>query len=158
MQAKEHGRSLRWYVCLALVPLAAGCAARSAESSWDERADQALASQPTEAMAAATLDRDAIAAKRVSRVEELLRGLPGVYVSRVGGATTVRVRGALSRNGAPLFVLDGAPLYYAAPATLADINPADVLRVQVLRSGAETAVWGSHGDNGVIVITTRRAR
>ncbi|PYO67462.1 MAG: hypothetical protein DMD69_09820 [Gemmatimonadetes bacterium] len=84
---------------------------------------------------------------RVSRVEELLRGVPGLEVT------------ALSNPGDddPLIVIDGVPSS-AGAAALADLAPNDVARIDVLKDAGATSQYGSRGANGVIVITTKRAR
>ncbi len=95
---------------------------------------------------------------RVTYVEELLTGrVPGVDVHRLpSGGFAVRIRGAMTGSGAgePLVLVDGMPLPLGA--SLAGINPADVARIDVLKDPGTTAIYGSAGVNGVIVITTRR--
>jgi len=104
-------------------------------------------------------ERDA----RVSRVEELLRGVPGLEVTALSnGAYQIRIRGHRSIRGNPgdddpLIVIDGIPSA-AGAAALADIAPTDVARIEVLKDAGATSQYGSRGANGVIVITTKRAR
>jgi TonB-dependent SusC/RagA subfamily outer membrane receptor len=98
---------------------------------------------------------------RVARVEELMQGrLPGVSVTRTGsGGYSVRVRGGsgFSNDGEPLFVLDGVPINSMRPGHALDgINPADVLRIDVLKDAGSAAIYGTRAANGVILITTRR--
>jgi TonB-dependent SusC/RagA subfamily outer membrane receptor len=97
------------------------------------------------------------------RVEEMLRRVPGVVVSRLsGGSYSVRVRngGATFTSGGsagePLFVLDGVPLPVGVGA-LNGVSPQDVARIDVLKD-AEAAVYGSQAANGVILVRTRRGR
>jgi len=99
-------------------------------------------------------------APRASRVEELFQGrLAGVDVTRRGdGGYSVRVRGAagLMSDAEPLYVVDGVPLTALAPgAALVGIDPASVSRIDVLKDAGSTAIYGSRGMNGVILITTR---
>ncbi len=100
---------------------------------------------------------------RVSRVEELLRGVPGLEVTALSnGAYQIRIRGHRSIRGNPgdddpLIVIDGIPSA-AGAAALADIAPTDVARIEVLKDAGATSQYGSRGANGVIVITTKRAR
>ena len=100
---------------------------------------------------------------RVSRVEELLRGVPGLEVTALpNGSYQIRIRGHRSIRGNPgdddpLIVVDGIPSA-AGAAVLADIAPTDVARIEVLKDAGATSQYGSRGANGVIVITTKRAR
>ncbi len=100
---------------------------------------------------------------RVSRVEELLRGVPGLEVTALpNGSYQIRIRGHRSIRGNPgdddpLIVVDGIPSE-AGAAALADIAPSDVARIEVLKDAGATSQYGSRGANGVIIITTKRAR
>jgi len=100
---------------------------------------------------------------RVTQVEELLRGVPGLDVTRLpDGGYQLRIRGHRSIRGNPgdddpLIVIDGIPSA-AGAAALADIAPTDVARIEVLKDAGATSQYGSRGANGVIVITTKRAR
>src|SRR3546814_2813147 len=71
------------------------------------------------------------------------------------GGATVRVRGISSINGskAPLVVVDGIPLGNAGG--LNAVNPAIISSIEVLKDASATAIYGSRGANGVIMITTR---
>ncbi|CAL1519037.1 SusC/RagA family TonB-linked outer membrane protein [Chitinophaga sp. MM2321] len=72
------------------------------------------------------------------------------------GGTTVRVRGVSSINGsnAPLVVVDGIPLGEAG--NLNAVNPNIIASIEVLKDASATAIYGSRGANGVIMITTKR--
>jgi TonB-dependent SusC/RagA subfamily outer membrane receptor len=95
---------------------------------------------------------------RVSQMGELLWGrVPGLEVSRrADGSFALRIRGPSSLIGGeePLIILNGVPL--VASRDLRSINPKDVARVDVLKDASSTAIYGSRGANGVIVITTKR--
>src|SRR3989442_11701858 len=99
----------------------------------------------------------------LSRVEELLRGVPGLEVTQMSnGAYQIRIRGQRSIRGNPtdddpLIVIDGVPSS-AGAAALADLAPRDIARIDVLKDAGATSQYGSRGANGVIVITTKRAR
>jgi TonB-dependent SusC/RagA subfamily outer membrane receptor len=99
---------------------------------------------------------------RVTSVEEMLRRVPGVEVSRgAGGMFSVRIRGSTTFMGSaePLFVIDGVPLSGARSGyALLGINPQDVARIDVLKDAGSTAIYGSQGANGVIIITTKRQK
>lgn len=103
---------------------------------------------------------------------------------QAGAGTSIRIRGSNSINGTnePLFVVDGFPIIndngaYAAggPAGLTNsgsgnpgqgnpggalnwLNPADIESVDVLKDASSTAIYGSRGANGVIIITTKRGK
>lgn len=94
----------------------------------------------------------------VNRVDQILQGRStGVQVTNVGGApggaVRIRIRGANSISGDnnPLYVLDG---YVGADFTI--INPNDIETIQVLKDASATAIYGSRGANGVIIITTKK--
>lgn len=93
--------------------------------------------------------------------------LAGVTVSQVtgtpGGGVAINIRGAgsIGAGDNPLYVIDGFPLspgfdQYSNP--LSTINPDDIEKISVLKDAASTAIYGSRGSNGVILITTKRAR
>ena len=75
-----------------------------------------------------------------------------------GASSTVRIRGGSSLRGSnsPLLVVDGFPLGEAG--NLKQINPADIVSVEVLKDASASAIYGSRGANGVIMITTNKAK
>ena len=90
-------------------------------------------------------------------ISQALQGrLAGVEMSqtstRPGATMQIRIRGirSLSADNNPLIVLDGIPFM----GSLGDINPNDVKSVEVLKDASATAIYGSRGANGVILITT----
>ena len=100
--------------------------------------------------------------QRVPRLEELLSRVPGVHVSRTsGGEFSVRIRGSGSFYGSsePLFVVDGVPVsgMRGGIGAVAGIPPGDIARIDVIKDGS-AAIYGSRGANGVILITTKRAK
>lgn len=101
-------------------------------------------------------------ATRVTSVEEMLRRVPGVEVSRgASGTFIVRIRGSATFMGSsePLFVIDGVPVSGArSGAALLGVNPQDIARIDVLKDAGSTAIYGSQGANGVILITTKRQK
>ena len=84
----------------------------------------------------------------------------------VGQAPIVRVRGvnSITSGTSPLYVVDGVPIesgnlsYLANANALADINPADIVSMDVLKDAAAAAVYGSRAANGVILITTKQGQ
>lgn len=86
-------------------------------------------------------------------------GLQVVNSSQEPGAgATIRVRGGSSLRGsnAPLVVVDGFPLGEAGD--LKQINPADIESVEILKDASASAIYGSRGANGVIMVTTKKAK
>lgn len=74
--------------------------------------------------------------------------------SQPGAEMRIRIRGqrSLSASNDPLIVLDGIPFV----GTLADINPSDIKSLDILKDASATAIYGSRGANGVIMITTNK--
>ena len=97
----------------------------------------------------------------VATVTAALEGnAPGVQVNgstgTPGSAPTIRIRGFNSINGNnnPLYVVDGVPF----EGDINDLNPADIESMSVLKDAASSALYGSRGANGVILITTKKAK
>lgn len=74
--------------------------------------------------------------------------------SQPGAEMQIRIRGqrSLSASNDPLIVLDGIPFM----GQLSDINPADIKSMDILKDASATAIYGSRGANGVIIITTNK--
>ena len=74
--------------------------------------------------------------------------------SKPGDEMQIRIRGqrSLSASNDPLIVLDGIPFM----GVLSDINPADIKSMDILKDASATAIYGSRGANGVIIITTTK--
>lgn len=97
----------------------------------------------------------------VTTVTQALEGnAPGVQVNNStgtpGSAPSIRIRGFNSINGdnSPLYVVDGIPF----EGSIADLNPADIESMSVLKDAASCALYGNRGANGVILITTKKAK
>ncbi|MET3115259.1 TonB-linked SusC/RagA family outer membrane protein [Pedobacter sp. CG_S7] len=73
-----------------------------------------------------------------------------------GNASSIRIRGTNSINSGnePLYVIDG----FAGVANLSSINPSDVASIEVLKDASSTAIYGSRGANGVILVTTKKGK
>lgn len=100
--------------------------------------------------------------------------LPGVQVTTgsgmAGSAAKITIRGisSISAGGDPLYVIDGIPItqdYFLLgngggmnSNPLAAINPDDIESIDVLKDAAANAIYGSRGSNGVILITTKKAK
>jgi TonB-linked SusC/RagA family outer membrane protein len=86
---------------------------------------------------------------------------PGVQVLQnngaPGGGVSVRIRGTNSIQGSnePLYVIDGFPISGSNPTIL---NNADIESVEILKDASATAIYGSRGANGVVIITTKRGK
>lgn len=96
-----------------------------------------------------------------SNITQALQGrLPGVEISQTstqpGATMQIRIRGTRSLTGSndPLIVLDGIPF----AGSIGDINPNDVQSIDILKDASATAIYGSRGANGVILITTNKGQ
>ena len=96
----------------------------------------------------------------VARVDEALSGkLAGVQVlttsGEPGASQTFRIRGvgSISAGSEPLYVVDGYPI-----DNLQMLNPNDIETIDVLKDASATAIYGSRGANGVILVTTKRGK
>ncbi|RYC71176.1 SusC/RagA family TonB-linked outer membrane protein [Spirosoma sordidisoli] len=76
--------------------------------------------------------------------------------SKPGAGVTVRIRARRSINASndPLYVLDGIPL----AGNIDDVNPNDIAGMEVLKDASATAIYGSRGANGVVIVTTKRGK
>ncbi|WP_258100703.1 SusC/RagA family TonB-linked outer membrane protein [Marinoscillum pacificum] len=105
-------------------------------------------------------------------VNQLIQGrAPGVYSTapsgQPGAAQNIRIRGtgSITAGRGPLYVIDGIPVqsgdFTSATETadvLSNINPNDIASLTVLKDAAATALYGSRGGNGVILITTKKGK
>jgi len=119
---------------------------------------------------------DKVAASQVTSFDRLLQGsAAGVQVTTgsnaPGGAVNIKIRGTSSFNGSgePLYVVDGIILNPAsqdvsnpisssgqeAQNALTSINPNDIASMEILKDASATAIYGSMGANGVVLITTK---
>ncbi|MVT10499.1 SusC/RagA family TonB-linked outer membrane protein [Chitinophaga tropicalis] len=119
----------------------------------------------------------AVLSQPAASFDNLLQGAaPGIAVTQSSGqpgsTATIRVRGgnSISFGNAPLYVIDGFIIYnnndYANTGAsngssvnaLSTINPSDIESIEVLKDASATAIYGSRGANGVIIITTKRGK
>ncbi len=112
-----------------------------------------------------SVQSEEITRARATNAQEAMQGrLPGVDIKRSSGKPgadfSIEIRGANSISGTtqPLYVIDGIPVGQLGGATnpINDINPADIERIDVLKDASSTAIYGSRGANGVIIVTTKR--
>ena len=100
-------------------------------------------------------------AKPVSNAFEALQGkAAGVDITsseRPGTVGSIKIRGTRSLNAssAPLYVVDGVPLQAGGIETL---NPRDIESIDILKDASSTAIYGSRGANGVVLVTTKRGQ
>lgn len=110
---------------------------------------------------AAVVKSDELSKRSVSSVTQALAGqAAGVQVTSTSGdpstSPTIIIRGISSMYASigPLYVVDGVPY----TANVANLNPNDIESLTILKDAASTALYGSRGANGVILITTKRAK
>lgn len=112
--------------------------------------------------AISSLDEKSIREIPVSSAVEAMQGqVAGVDVVSSGGRPgqnpqiLIRGRRSISASNDPLYVIDGIP-QTSATSAIFDINPQDITSMEVLKDASATAIYGSRGANGVIIITTKR--
>lgn len=100
---------------------------------------------------------DDLKKQSVSNVAEALQGrMAGVQVTSSEGSPDaeikIRIRGggSLTQDSSPLIIVDGFPVN-----SMSDVSPADIENITVLKDASSTAIYGSRGANGVIIITTK---
>lgn len=93
----------------------------------------------------------------VATVAETLTGrMAGVQVTTTEGSPDAEVRirvrggGSITQDNTPLYIVDGFPV-----ASISDIAPSDIQSIDVLKDASSTAIYGSRGANGVVIITTK---
>ncbi|MBB6235568.1 TonB-linked SusC/RagA family outer membrane protein [Pedobacter sp. AK013] len=123
----------------------------------------------------ASVSKNLLAQPAASFDNMLQGGVSGIGVTQnsgqPGGTATVRIRGgnSISFGNAPLYVIDGFIVYNnndnvnvgsigTSSNALSTINPSDIESVEVLKDASATAIYGSRGANGVIIITTKKGK
>jgi TonB-linked SusC/RagA family outer membrane protein len=131
----------------------------SSDTSLEEVVVVGYGTQRKEAVtgSVASIKGEAVREIPAPNISQALQGrVAGVEMSqtssRPGATMQIRVRGtrSLSADNNPLIVLDGVPF----PGSIGDLNPNDILSVDILKDASATAIYGSRGANGVILITT----
>ncbi|MEN8247992.1 MAG: TonB-dependent receptor [Bacteroidota bacterium] len=112
--------------------------------------------------AVAKVEGETLQTRPVARVDQALQGqMSGVMVQQSGGKpgknANIRIRGigSITAGVNPLFVVDGFPV---DSETFSNINLSDIESIEVLKDAASTAIYGSRGSNGVILVTTKRGQ
>lgn len=110
--------------------------------------------------AVATVKGDDLTKVPVTNAAEALTGkLPGVQITTTDGSPDaemiikVRGGGSITGDNSPLYIVDGFPV-----SSIGDIAPSDIEDITVLKDAASTAIYGSQGANGVILVTTKGAK
>ena len=107
----------------------------------------------------AKISQDAMKDRPIATIGEAFQGqIAGVYSSAAAGGQpgedlSIRIRGINTINGSsrPLYVIDGVPR-----DNMSDLNPSDIASVQVLKDASSSAIYGSRGASGVVLIETKQ--
>ena len=98
----------------------------------------------------------------VSGVEAMVGQVAGVQIQQISGAPgveglSIRVRGtgSITQSSEPLYVVDGYPMEAGAFRLL---NTSNIDKIEILKDASSTAIYGSRGANGVVVITTKQGK
>ncbi len=121
-----------------------------------------------------TASQTSVSAKEIEKtinttIEQAIQGRSaGVYITQnsgqPGGGMSVAIRGisTISGNTEPLYVIDGVQMQGGGTTNssnpLSGLNPSDIEDIQVLQGPSATAIYGSRGTNGVLLITTKRGK
>ncbi|GAB3691489.1 TonB-dependent receptor [Spirosoma flavus] len=121
--------------------------------------------------AVATVPMDELRKVAATSLDQQLQGrAAGVQITQNSGSpgsgTTIRIRGGNSIQGdnEPLYVIDGIPFKNDGAGSgssfnvLSTLNPSDIESISVLKDASSTAIYGSRGANGVVIITTKRGK
>lgn len=106
------------------------------------------------------LDNKSFKDQPITQVSDALQGrVSGVQVQSSGvpgGTVKIRVRGSgsINRSNDPLYVIDGI----VRESGLTGLNPEDIQSMQILKDASSTAIYGSRGANGVVLITTKTGK
>ena len=112
--------------------------------------------------AVASVQADELMTQPVNNAFEALQGkAAGVDITssqRPGTVGSIRIRGnrSLTASNSPLFVVDGIPLLSAS--AIETINPRDIESINILKDASATAIYGSRGANGVVIVTTKQGQ
>ena len=99
-------------------------------------------------------------ASQTNAIDAMQGRISGVNITRnaarPGGSYNITVRGLSSINNSntPLWVIDGIP----TTSDASDLNPADIEKIDVLKDASATAIYGSRGANGVVIVTTKKGK
>ena len=111
--------------------------------------------------ATAQIKPEALTSSVVGNALESLQGkAAGVAVfndNKPGASPSIRVRGSgsITASNEPLYVVDGFPLM---DGNISDLNPSDIESMEILKDASSTAIYGSRGANGIVMITTKKGK
>jgi len=110
----------------------------------------------------ASVKAEQIESRPITTIEEGLQGLvPGLNIAQRAsspgelGTVSIRGLGSITAGTQPLWVVDGFP---TDQRNAQSINPSDITSVEILKDASSTAIYGSRGANGVIIITTKSGK
>ena len=111
--------------------------------------------------AVGSVSAEQIQSQPTTNAIEAIKGrVPGVDIVstgyKPGDGVQVRIRGqrSIKASNDPLYVLDGVPV----AGGIGDLNPSDIESIEILKDASATAIYGSRGANGVVLVTSRRGR
>ncbi len=167
MQPQTSRSVLYVSIVLLSTSLAAGCASAppaggsDAQAASDDSVHVGYGTQdPDELTGSVSSVRARDLNREVTSFEDLVQGMAGVHVvHHPDGGISLQIRGTPSFSGStePLYVINGQIMNGPTGSALLGVNPRDVTRIDVLKDAGSTAIYGSRGANGVVVITTVRA-
>lgn len=108
--------------------------------------------------AVSSVKKDELTKRATSNAAEAIQGkIAGVNIQRTGGnagaGVQVKIRGVNTMGGNdPLYIIDGFP------GSINSVNPSDIESLEVLKDGAAAAIYGSIAANGVVIVTTKKAK
>lgn len=121
--------------------------------------------------AVGSIQVDKVQGISVKSVDQMLQGrTSGLYMVQnsgmPGASSSVRIRGGNSISGGnePLYIIDGMPVYPSAGSSQTALSPlnsiptSDIESIEVLKDASSTAIYGSRGANGVIIVTTKKGK
>lgn len=127
--------------------------------------------------AVATVTSEMLQGLPATSIDQMMQGqAAGVQITSNSGdpgggaSVTIRGQGSISAGNDPLYIIDGVPIIstpfdntnsgnnYARVSPIADINPNDIEKIDILKDANAAAIYGARAANGVIVITTKRGK
>ena len=97
-----------------------------------------------------------VAASAMSSVSGKVAGVQTTSTGGPGSAPTIRIRGfgSMSASNEPLYVIDGVP----TSMSITNLNPQDIASISIQKDAASNALYGARAANGVVIVTTKKAK